>query len=859
MDTKPSPEESGKRVKPRMNFNRDKVAAQGDKSPATPWLMYMLIGMVGLVVSGILGYGIYISYRMNSMYAPSVDAIMGIKLEATSAHLWFEEFISGDPHKEMETVRKHLKQADWYAKAMLDGSESSEGTFLPLDNTEMRREIRAVQGKLSEFRDMTRKRLAAKTISGPDSDIDQLHDAIFSDFINKADDIEIKLRQIIAQYLRRFQFSYTAIIMIYILLTMVIAAAFHRFDRRRANDFLALKNMNQVLQKEITQRRQAEEALRETQEHFELAVQGSADGLWDWPDFNKDEEWWSPRWYELLGYTAGEVKASYTQFKSFLHPDDLDRVFEAVHAHFEKRVPYNIELRLRTKSGEYRWYRERGQALWDESGNPLRMSGSLQDINDQKHSEEALRESEELHRLTLSTISDAVFITDNAGVFTYICPNVDVIFSYSYQEVDTLKYISKLLGDDLCDLNDLDRLGEIKNIERQITDKKGAIHHLLVNVKRVSIKDGTVLYTCRDVSERKQAEEMVRSERDKLRGVLNAIGEELYIVDHDCTLEYQNEILINSFGNRQGQKCYRTFYQSNEPCGFCIMPKVIESNQMQGTEASFPDGSHYDIIFSPFMDVDGNIKAIVLSRDITEKKKLQAEAMHTGHLASLGELAAGVAHEINNPINGIISYGEILKDQFEAQSEDVEIPNRIIREGERIAQIVRNLLSFARERNEEPGPAQVQDILADALELVESQIKKDGIKLSLDVPSDLPKIKVRSQEIQQVFINILSNARHALNQRFPGLNKDKFLEIKAEAIEIGGRMHVRTSFYDGGMGIPRNIMDKISNPFFSTKPQGEGTGLGLSISHGIIKSHGGRIWFQSIEGRYTKVMVDLCV
>jgi hypothetical protein len=85
LDTKPSPEESGKMVKPMMNFNRDKVAAQGDKSPATPWLMYMLIGMVGLMVTGILGYSIYISYRMNSMYAPLVDAIMGIKLEATSA------------------------------------------------------------------------------------------------------------------------------------------------------------------------------------------------------------------------------------------------------------------------------------------------------------------------------------------------------------------------------------------------------------------------------------------------------------------------------------------------------------------------------------------------------------------------------------------------------------------------------------------------------------------------------------------------------------------------------------------------------------------------------------------------------
>lgn len=617
--------------------------------------------------------------------------------------------------------------------------------------------------------------------------------------------------------------------------------------------------MDQALQKEIARRRQAEAALRETQKHLEFAVHGSTDGLWDWPDINKDEQCWSPRCYQLLGYKESEVKASDSQFKALLHPDDLDTLMEAVRAHFEKRVPFDIEYRLRTKSGEYQWFRGRGQALWDESGNPVRMSGTIQDINDKKRAEEALRESEEIHRLTLWTISDAVFITDNNGGFTYICPNVDVIFGYSYQEVNSFKFISKLLGEDLFDLTELDRLGEIKNIERQITDRECKIHHLLVNIKRVSIKGGTVLYTCRDVSERKQAEEIVRSERDKLQGVLNAIGEGLYIVDRDFTIEYQSEVLSNSFGDSHGQKCYRTFFQSNEPCGFCIMRKVIESGKIQGVDASFPDGRHFDIIFSPFKDLDGSNKAIVLSLDITEKKTLQAEAMRAGHLASLGELAAGVAHEINNPINGIISYAEILKDQFTEQGEDDEIATRIIKEGDRIAAIVKNLLYFARDRKNEQNPARVKDILADALKLVESQIKKDAIKLSLDVSSDLPMIKARSQEIQQVFLNILSNARYALNQRFPKFNEDKFLQIKAETIELEGRQHVRTTFYDGGTGIPENIMDKISNPFFSNKPQGEGTGLGLSISHGLVKSHGGRLWFESIEGEYTKVKVDLPV
>jgi PAS domain S-box-containing protein len=252
--------------------------------------------------------------------------------------------------------------------------------------------------------------------------------------------------------------------------------------------------------------------------------------------------------------------------------------------------------------------------------------------------------------------------------------------------------------------------------------------------------------------------------------------------------------------------------------------------------------------------------------DITErlqaeeaKEKLQAQLQRAQKMEAIGTLAGGVAHEINNPINSIISIAEILKDQCHDQGEDDDIPSRIIKEGDRIAQIVKNLLSFARDRKEEYSPAYIQDILSDTLGLIERQITKDGIKLSVDVPADLPKIKARGQEILQVFLNILSNARYALNKRFPGAHEDKVLEIRGETIEIKGKKHVRTTFYDHGMGIPENILGRISDPFFSTKPQGEGTGLGLSISHGIIKSHGGSLWFESVEGKYTGAMVDLPV
>ena len=157
------------------------------------------------------------------------------------------------------------------------------------------------------------------------------------------------------------------------------------------------------------------------------------------------------------------------------------------------------------------------------------------------------------------------------------------------------------------------------------------------------------------------------------------------------------------------------------------------------------------------------------------------------------------------------------------------------------------------------GPVDIQSIVSDTLGLIGKQISKNGIRLSLNIPPDLPKVKAHSQEIQQVFINILSNAQYALNQRFPDFDEEKTLEIRSEVIETDGIKKVRTIFYDQGTGIPEKMLEKIMNPFFSTKPKGEGTGLGLSISHGIIKNHDGNLEFKSMEGKYTRVTVDLPV
>ncbi len=159
-----------------------------------------------------------------------------------------------------------------------------------------------------------------------------------------------------------------------------------------------------------------------------------------------------------------------------------------------------------------------------------------------KQVEEALRDSEELHRTVLSNISDAVFVTDDTGAFTFICPNVDFIFGYSFQEVQVFGTISKLMGNDLFALKKLEALSEIKNIEWEIKDKAGRAHSLLVNVKRVSIKGGTVLYSCRDITEYKQVEKELRRYRDRL---------EVLVTKRTIELTRTNEQLQHEIAERK--------------------------------------------------------------------------------------------------------------------------------------------------------------------------------------------------------------------------------------------------------------------------------------------------------------------
>ena len=165
--------------------------------------------------------------------------------------------------------------------------------------------------------------------------------------------------------------------------------------------------------------------------------------------------------------------------------------------------------------------------------------------------------------------------------------------------------------------------------------------------------------------------------------------------------------------------------------------------------------------------------------------------------------------------------------------------------------------AFSRQRKEGKKEVNLEEVMSESMALTGTHMRKDGIMLEMDIPSNLPRIFANPLQLQQVILNIISNARYALNQKYPSSNELKKFMIKAIKTTIDDMPYVRIEFTDHGTGIPAAIVGKVLNPFFSTKPEGQGTGLGLSISHGIISDHGGRLSIESVEGEFTRVITTV--
>ncbi len=360
-------------------------------------------------------------------------------------------------------------------------------------------------------------------------------------------------------------------------------------------------------------------------------------------------------------------------------------------------------------------------------------------------------------------------------------------------------------------------------------------------------------------AELSENERKFRKLSQEFQTLLNAISDTLILLSPEMEVLWTNSgnafELNETAPNAVGQYCYKLLHRS-APSEDSPITRCFDTAEKE-VSVVIHNGAVLDIRAFPIKEAEKVSSVLLLVSDITEKMAMQAEAMHAGHMASLGELAAGVAHEINNPITGIINYGQILINECSPESMQKDIGDRIVKEGERIGRIVKTLLSYARSGREEKKPTRVLAVLEESIILTQAQIRKEGIDLKVDLPDDLPEVDANFQQIQQGFMNIINNVRYALNEKYPGRHKNKRFEITGEKVTISGRPYVRIVFYDQGVGISAHELSMLTKPFFSTKPFGKGTGLGLNITQRIITDHGGQLSFESAKGEFTRVIVDL--
>ena len=387
----------------------------------------------------------------------------------------------------------------------------------------------------------------------------------------------------------------------------------------------------------------------------------------------------------------------------------------------------------------------------------------------------------------------------------------------------------------------------------------------------------------RDIAVQEQAEEALREQERFISAIANTSPAIIYVYDMSTQSNvYSNagidQILGYSSNDVQvmGKNLFESLVHPEDlPQVIAFQSKILAAADEDVLETEYRmkhKGGKWRTMHSferPFQrNEDGSLKQkLGIAIDITERvqaeeEKIQMEAhLRQGQkLESIGTLASGVAHEINNPIMGIMNYAQLIGERLDpSQSQLREFADDIGRETERVAEIVRNLLIFARHGKQDHSQARIADIVSGTLSLIRTIIKRDQITLEVDLPDDLPEIKCRSQQIQQVLMNLMTNARDALNQRYSEYDPDKIIAVRVNLFEKEGRKWIRTTVEDHGAGIPTEIRERIFDPFYTTKDRATGTGLGLSISLGIVQDHHGELTFESEEGQPTRFHLDLPV
>ena len=336
-----------------------------------------------------------------------------------------------------------------------------------------------------------------------------------------------------------------------------------------------------------------------------------------------------------------------------------------------------------------------------------------------------------------------------------------------------------------------------------------------------------------------RTEELKRSE-EKYRSLVESAEDFIFTTDAEGVFQSMNSFTASFFGGRPeqfiGKGLAALFPEKVAQEELKLVKLVYSHGKSVRGEFEVDMGEHKIWIGANFMPLKNELGAVnsvlCIARDITENKYLERQLINTEKLASLGTLAAGVAHEVNNPIGVILGFSDLLLRKADKTSQTYEDLKTIERQGLHCKQVVENLLSFARLGEGQSEHSDVKECIEDIIKVVKHTLEMHSVDLVLSLAENLPLVRGESRQLQQVFLNLINNSIYAM----PGGGT---LKIRTH-LERSTRKAV-IQVEDDGLGIREEDMDHIFEPFFTTKPEGDGTGLGLFVSYGIITKYGGTI------------------
>lgn len=622
--------------------------------------------------------------------------------------------------------------------------------------------------------------------------------------------------------------------------------------------------------RDMTGRIRTQERLRASEERLRLVMGASGSGFFDF-DLQTDSVAYSDYWFELLGYKPGELPQTYDTWTSLLHPDDRASAERAVWDWMHRGMRFALEFRMRAKDGSYRWILARAQCVaHNQDGDPLRVVGSHMDITEKKNTEQALLDERQKLETLLESIPAFVYLIAPDRSVRY----ANREFRERFGQPNGHRCWEILAGRECaCPECPYDQVWQSKQLlQREWMDKQGRVY--AIHDIPFTDTDGSplVLMIGFDITARINIEESLRESEQRYRTIFEKVPDGIIITEVDSgRIAQANPAACRMYGYGPGELPGLLFEEFISQAGSSLYEKALKrldtGKPFQAeSEEVRKDGSPFHVEMQggrvTWKSRDYNLFII---RDITENKRYQERIRQSEKMEAIGTLAGGIAHDFNNILSVVLGFAELAREDVKDRPEAVENLNEILHAGQRAQELVNQILTFSRRSEHQRKPLRLQSIVKEGTRFLRASIPA-SVEMHTAVAEDCGPVLADPTGMHQVLMNLCTNAYQSIRETGGLLTvgvKQVLLDPKqAELLpDLKAGPHVCLTVADTGCGIDATILNRIFEPYFTTKEKGEGTGLGLATVHSIVQAHDGAIKVESAPGQGTlfEVYLPVCI